>query len=140
MPQNIKVAVLGAAGRMGRRVCQAVDGATDMELVARLSSSDNIADLRGRADVAVDFTVPAAAERNVAALIDAGIHAVVGTTGWDVQSRGRIAQQLCQADDIGVIIAPNFSLAAVLVMRFAAQAARYFDSAEVIELHHPNKL
>lgn len=142
----IRVAVLGAAGRMGTTVCAAVDGAPDLELVARLDAGDDVsAATLGGADVAVDFTVPAATETNVHALIDAGVHAVVGTTGWTDESRGRVAEHLDGAatagtPGLGVLIAPNFGLSAVLAMTFAARAARYFESVEVIELHHPDKV
>jgi len=88
----------------------------------------------------VDFTVPSATEANVHALIDAGIDAVVGTTGWTDQALARVREHLGRTPRTGVLIAPNFALSAVLAMRFAAQAARYFTSAEVIELHHPDKV
>ncbi|HLS25033.1 MAG TPA: 4-hydroxy-tetrahydrodipicolinate reductase [Beutenbergiaceae bacterium] len=141
MSETISVAVLGAAGRMGATVCEAVDGAADLALAARLDHGDDVSALDpGTAQVAVDFTVPDATEANVHALIDAGIHAVVGTTGWTEESLGRVRDHLAQRPDIGVLIAPNFALSAVLAMQFAAQAARYFESAEVIELHHPNKV
>ena len=142
----LRVAVLGAAGRMGATVCAAVEGAADLELVARLDAGDEVAAATlGGADVAVDFTVPAATEANVHALIDAGVHAVVGTTGWTEESRGRVVAHLGRAaaagaPGLGVLIAPNFGLSAVLAMTFAAKAARYFESAEVIELHHPDKV
>lgn len=136
-----RVAVLGAAGRMGRTVCEAVENAEGLELVATVESGDDIAALAGRVDVAVDFTVPSATEANVHALIEAGVHAVVGTTGWDEGALERVRDHLGRADgDVGVLIAPNFSLSAVLALRFAAQAAAYFESAEIIELHHPAKV
>jgi len=131
--------VIGAAGRMGRTVCDAVEGAADLELVARLDVEDDVAALAGQADVAVDFTVPDAAETNVAALVDAGVHAVVGTTGWDETSLQRVRDRLA-GSDLGVVVAPNFAISAVLAMRFAAQAARWFESVEVVELHHPDKV
>lgn len=136
---ELKVAVIGAAGRMGRTVCEAVDGAPDLELVARLDVGDDIGSLAGVADVGIDFTVPAVAETNVTALIDAGVHAVVGTTGWDEGALQRVRDRL-GGTDLGVVIAPNFALSAVLAMRFAAQAARWFESVEVVELHHPDKV
>lgn len=138
----LRVAVLGAAGRMGTTVCRAVEQAADLELVARLDAGDPVdpTTLAG-ADVAVDFTVPSATEANVHALVDAGVHAVVGTTGWTDESRGRVVEHLQRAGGTtGVLIAPNFGLSAVLAMTFAARAARYFESAEVIELHHPQKV
>lgn len=136
----ISVAVLGSEGRMGRTVCQAVSEAPDMELVAGLDAGDEITPehLNG-ADVAVDFTVPQASEGNVHACLDAGINVVVGTTGWTDEAIERVR---AHADEAGqcVLIAPNFAMSAVLVMEFAKKAARYFDSVEVLEMHHPRKL
>ena len=138
---SIRVAVLGAAGRMGQTVRAAVDGAADLELAATLDDGDDFARVAASgAQVAVDFTVPAATEANVHALIDAGVHAVVGTTGWTDQSLARVREHLARVPGVGVLIAPNFALGAVLAMTFAAKAARYFESAEVIELHHPDKV
>ncbi|MFD6179016.1 MULTISPECIES: 4-hydroxy-tetrahydrodipicolinate reductase [unclassified Isoptericola] len=150
MSKTLVVAVLGAAGRMGATVCRAVEAAPGLELGARLGSGDavDVATLAG-ADVVVDFSVPAATEANVHAVLDAGSHAVVGTTGWDDASRGRVSDHLesvnaerAEAGEagLGVLIAPNFGLSAVLAMTFAAKAARYFESAEVVELHHPDKV
>lgn len=136
---RLRVAVIGAAGRMGRTVCEAVAAAEDLELVAQLDVGDDIASLRGRADVGVDFTVPDVAEANVAALIEAGVRPVVGTTGWDEHALQRVRERL-SGTELGAVIAPNFALSAVLAMRFAAQAARWFESVEVIELHHPDKV
>lgn len=136
----MRVAVLGAAGRMGRAVTAAVAAAPDLELVAGLDAGDDVAGLAGAADVAVDFTVPAATEANVHALIDAGVHAVVGTTGWDGPALERVREHLAAAPAVGVLVAPNFALGAVLAMAFAARAARWFESAEVVELHHPDKV
>ena len=140
---TIRVAVTGAAGRMGSTVCQAVEQAEGLELVARLDVGDNIsAETLCGADVAVDFTVPSVTEANVHALIDAGVDVVVGTTGWDEESYARVREHLERPEAAGrsVLIAPNFALSAVLAMRFAAMAAPYFESVEVIELHHPNKV
>jgi len=126
---------------MGSTVVRAVEDASDLELVAALEAGDDVAALRSTgAQVAVDFTVPSATEANVAALVDAGIHAVVGTTGWTDESLGRVRARLDERPGVGVLIAPNFALGAVLAMTFAARAARYFDSVEVIELHHPDKV
>lgn len=141
----LKVAVLGAAGRMGATVCAAVEAAPDLELVARIDAGDDLAQVAAAgAQVAVDFTVPSVTEDNVHALIDLGVHAVVGTTGWTDESRGRLIAHLgrraAEGTSVGVLIAPNFGLSAVLAMTFAAKAARYFESAEVIELHHPDKV
>ncbi|AMD87685.1 4-hydroxy-tetrahydrodipicolinate reductase [Actinomyces radicidentis] len=137
------VAVVGAAGRMGSTVCQAVEDAEGLELVARLDTGDEItSETLNGAEVAVDFTVPDVTEANVHALVDAGVDVVVGTTGWSEESYGRVREHLARPEAAGrsVLIAPNFALSAVLVMSFAAKAARYFESAEVIELHHPNKV
>ena len=144
----VRVAVLGAAGRMGRQTCQAVETAPGLELVARVIRGDDVesAVREARADVAVDFTVPDATEANVHAVLDAGVHAVVGATGWTDASRGRVSEHLDRVNaersdgGLGVLIAPNFGLSAVLAMTFAAKAARYFESAEVVELHHPDKI
>lgn len=140
---TIRVAVVGAAGRMGSTVCQAVEEAEGLELVARLDVGVEITPehLNG-ADVAVDFTVPDVTEANVHALIAAGVNVVVGTTGWTEESYARVREHLAEPDAAGrsVLIAPNFALSAVLAMAFAAKAAQYFESAEVIELHHPGKV
>ena len=137
------VAVVGAAGRMGSTVCQAVEDAEGLELVARLDTGDEItSETLNGAEVAVDFTVPDVTEANVHALVAAGVDVVVGTTGWSEESYGRVREHLARPEAAGrsVLIAPNFALSAVLVMSFAAKTARYFESAEVIELHHPNKV
>jgi 4-hydroxy-tetrahydrodipicolinate reductase len=137
----INVAVLGAAGRMGATVVTAVEAADDLALVAALDMDDDITVATSAgAQVAVDFTVPSATEANVHALIDAGIHAVVGTTGWDQAALERVREHLADAPGVGVLIAPNFALGAVLAMRFAASAAPYFESVEIVELHHPDKV
>lgn len=140
---TIRVAVVGAAGRMGSTVCQAVQDAEGLELVARLDVGDTLdADHLAGADVAVDFTVPSVTEANVHALLDAGADVVVGTTGWNEESYGRVREHLARPEAAGrsVLIAPNFALSAVLAMSFAAKAAPYFESAEVIEMHHPGKV
>lgn len=137
----INVAVLGAAGRMGQTVVRAIDAAEDMTLVAALDADDDVtAAASAKAHVAIDFTVPSSTEANVHALIDAGIHAVVGTTGWTPESIARVEEHLKERPDLGVLIAPNFALGAVLAMRMSAAAARYFESVEVVELHHPDKV
>ncbi|WP_084040514.1 4-hydroxy-tetrahydrodipicolinate reductase [Demequina sp. NBRC 110053] len=137
----INVAVLGASGRMGSHTVRAVEAADDLTMVAALDADDEIAAaVHARAEVAVDFTVPDVTEANVHALIDAGIHAVVGTTGWTQESLARVDEHLRERPELGVLVAPNFALGAVLAMRFAAAAAPYFESAEVVELHHPDKV
>jgi len=145
-PVPLRVAVLGADGRMGRTTCDAVDAAPGLELVARVRRGDDVAQALtdSGADVAVDFTRPDVTEDNVHAALDAGVHVVVGTTGWTAERQARVREHLAlrAADglDLGVVVAPNFGLSAVLAMTFAAKAARYFESVEVIELHHPDKL
>lgn len=132
--------MLGADGRMGSTVCQAVTAADDLQLVARLGPGDDVSQLAGVADVAVDFTVPGATRGIVEGLVAAGVHAVVGTTGWSAEALDAVRDRLGRTPATGVVIAPNFALSAVLAMHFAAQAAAYFESAEVVELHHPDKL
>ena len=135
----IKVAVLGAAGRMGSTVCGAVEDAPDMELVGRFDEGEEFGDFGG-AEVVVDFTVPDASPGNVRACLDAGVHVVVGTTGWTQERLDAVREQLAGKPELGVLIAPNFAIGAVLMMAFAAQAARFYESVEIIELHHPNKV
>ncbi len=132
-----RVAVLGAKGRMGAEVVRAVNDADDLEVAATYDVGDTL-DLTG-VDVAVDFTAPAAVMGNVQACIKAGVHAVVGTTGFDDERLAQVRGWLQEAPRVGVLIAPNFGIAAVLMMQFAAQAARFFDSVEIVELHHANK-
>jgi 4-hydroxy-tetrahydrodipicolinate reductase len=133
-----RVAVLGARGRMGAEVVRAVEGAADLTLAAAYDVDDAL-DLSG-ADVAVDFTAPDAVMGNLRTCIGAGVHAVVGTTGFDEARLAELRQWLATAPGVGVLVAPNFAIAAVLMMQFAAQAARFFDSVEIIELHHPGKV
>ncbi|WP_421741914.1 4-hydroxy-tetrahydrodipicolinate reductase [Cellulomonas sp.] len=141
MSERIRVAVLGAAGRMGSTVVRAVEDAPDLDLVATVDADGDLsAVVDAGAQVAVDFTVPAVTEGNVHALVDAGVHLVVGTTGWDDESLSRVRDHLADRPGVGVLVAPNFALGAVLAMAFAAKAARWFESAEVIELHHPDKV
>jgi len=137
----INVAVLGASGRMGGNVVRAVDAAEDLAMVAALDMGDEIAAAaRAGAQVAVDFTVPTASEQNVHALIEAGIHAVVGTSGWTHDALLRVEEHLKERPELGVLVAPNFALGAVLAMRLSAAASKYFESVEIIELHHPDKV
>lgn len=138
---NINVAVFGAAGRMGRTVCEAVEGADGLTLVAGVDvGDDRSAVLEAGAEVVVDFSVPDAAPDNVAWCIDHGLHTVVGTTGWTDDRLAGVRERLASHPQLGVLIAPNFALGAVLAMRFAAIAAQHFESAEVVELHHPDKV
>ncbi|MBM6546752.1 4-hydroxy-tetrahydrodipicolinate reductase [Janibacter sp. YIM B02568] len=134
-----KVAVIGAAGRMGSTVCAAVEGADDMELVGRFDDGDDLGDLGG-ADVVVEFSVPSASAANVAHCVESGIHVVVGTTGWGEAALETLREQVSAQDGVGVLIAPNFAIGAILMMSFARQAARFYESVEVIELHHPDKV
>jgi 4-hydroxy-tetrahydrodipicolinate reductase len=137
----IRVAVAGAAGRMGQTVCDAVLGAEDMELVGRADPLLGIAlaDVLADAQVVVDFTTPDRALENALACLDAGVHVVIGTTGFD---RAPL-EQLSEGGGAGsanVLIAPNFAIGALLMMRFAAEAAKHMQKAEIIELHHDGKL
>lgn len=134
-----KVAVIGAAGRMGSTACDAVEGAEGLELVARFEEGDDLGDLGG-AEVAVDFTVLAASERNVRHCVERGVHVVVGTSGWTDEKADQLRPEVEAAGGVGVLIAPNFAIGAVLMMQFAKQAARFYESVEVIELHHPRKV
>ncbi len=134
----IRVAVAGAAGRMGETVCRAVEGAADMELVARADPAlgATLADaLAAKPDVLVDFTVPASALANARQAVAAGVHTVIGTTGFDPAELGELA-----GAGANVFIAPNFAIGAVLMMQFATEAARHMARAEIIELHHDRKL
>jgi 4-hydroxy-tetrahydrodipicolinate reductase len=135
----MRVGVLGARGRMGQQVCAAVDAADDLSLVAALDLDDSLDELAD-AEVVVDFTHPDAVMDNVRFAVEHGVHAVVGTTGFSTDRLDTVRGWLGDAPRVGVLIAPNFGIGAVLSMRFAELAARYYDSAEVIELHHPNKV
>lgn len=136
----IRVGVLGARGRVGTEVCKAVDAADDMELVAMVDAGDwmfNVAD--AGAEVVVDFTHPDVVMDNVRFCVDQGIHAVVGTTGFTEARLAQVREWLVPKPDLGVLIAPNFAIGAILCMRFAATAARFYESVEIIELHHARK-
>ncbi|MGH3384000.1 MAG: 4-hydroxy-tetrahydrodipicolinate reductase [Nocardioidaceae bacterium] len=136
-----KVAVLGAHGKMGAQACTAVEAASDLELVAKVDQGDTIDALAECfADVAVDFTHPDVVMSNLEYCIANGIHAVVGTTGFDADRLARLRAWVDAADEpVGVLVAPNFSIGAVLMMRFAALAAPHYESVEIVELHHPTK-
>lgn len=137
----MKVAVVGAAGRMGSTVCQAVAEADGLELVAALDIDDDLsAMVAAGAEVMVDFTVPDAVMPTLEFAIEHGIHAVVGTTGFDDSRLDTVRGWLAGAPDVGVLIAANFGIGAVLMMRFAELAAPYFESVEIVELHHPAKV
>jgi 4-hydroxy-tetrahydrodipicolinate reductase len=137
----IKVAVLGARGRMGAEVVKAVRASEGLELVAEIDLGDSLETLiSAGATVVVDFTTPDSVMANLEFLIAHGIHTVVGTTGFTSERIEKIKTLLEAKKDTGVLIAPNFAIGAVLMMEFAAKAARYFESAEIIELHHPDKV
>jgi 4-hydroxy-tetrahydrodipicolinate reductase len=131
----IRVAVAGAAGRMGATVCAAVEGAEDLVLTGRADPAlqTTLLDVLGDADVVVDFTTPGAAVDNALACLGAGVHVVIGTTGFD-------PAPLRGAHGANVLIAPNFAIGAVLMMRFAAEASRHMAKAEIVELHHDRKV
>jgi 4-hydroxy-tetrahydrodipicolinate reductase len=133
-----QVGVFGARGRMGGEVCRVVDSAQDLELVAAVDLGDDRAPAEA-AEVIVDFTHPDTVMDNLCWCIDRGIHAVVGTTGFTAEKLDRLRSALADHDGVGVLVAPNFSIGAVLMMRFAEQAAVFYESAEIIELHHPGK-
>lgn len=124
---------------MGSEACRAVESAEGLELVGRFDVGDDLGDLGG-ADVAVDFTVPDATLANVLHCVDQGVHVVVGTTGWTPERLDEVRAALAVRPEVGVLVAPNFALGAVLLMRFAAEAARFYESVEVVELHHPDKV
>jgi len=134
----IRVAVSGAAGRMGATVCEAVEGVDDMELTGRADPALDtpIGEVLSEADVVVDFSTPETALENVRSCVDAGVHAVVGTTGFDLDRLAEVAE----AGEANVFVAPNFAIGAVLMMRFAAEAARYMPEVEIVELHHDRKV
>ncbi len=142
---DLAVSVIGASGRMGTQVCRAVEAAAGLRLAGRYDMGDDLGDLAGT-DVVVEFSVPSASPANVARCVEQGVHVVVGTTGWDEARLGTLRQQVAAAPPsragagVGVLVAPNFALGAVLMMSFAEQAARFFESVEIIELHHPDKV
>jgi 4-hydroxy-tetrahydrodipicolinate reductase len=136
---HTKVAVIGARGRMGATVCEAVEGAEGLELVGRFDAGDDLGDLGG-ADVVVEFSVPDASPANVEHCVERGVHVVVGTTGWSADRVEHLRTTLGDDPGVGVLIAPNFAIGAVLLMAFAERAARFYESVEVIELHHPDKV
>jgi 4-hydroxy-tetrahydrodipicolinate reductase len=136
----IRVAVSGAAGRMGETVCEAVDGAEDLELAGRADPALNrpVSDVLEGADVLVDFSTPETAPVNVGECVAAGVHTVVGTTGFDLEA---LRHSVEAADgDANVFVAPNFAIGAVLMMLLSAQAARHMPECEIVELHHEKKV
>ncbi len=136
----LKVAVLGARGKVGSEICKAVEAASDTELVAAIDVGDDLEMLlRSGAQAVVDFTHPDVVMTNLEFCIGHGIHAVVGTTGFDDRRLTSLRDQLAASPGTGVLIAPNFSIGAILMMQFATKAAPYFESVEIVELHHPTK-
>jgi 4-hydroxy-tetrahydrodipicolinate reductase len=136
-----RVGVIGALGRVGSAMAAAVQAAPDLELVATVDQHDSLEMLTAaRAEVVVDFTHPDVVMGDVEFLVRHGIHAVVGTTGWTDERLVQVRTWLEASPSTGVIVAPNFALGAVLMMRFAQQAARFYESVEILELHHPRKV
>lgn len=136
----IRVGVLGARGRMGSEVVRAVEAAKDMEVVAAIDADDSLQALvDSGVQVVVDFTHPDVVMGNLEFCVAAGIHCVVGTSGFDNAKLAAVEQLLASKPEVGVLVAPNFGIGAVLLMRFSEIAARYYESAEIIELHHPRK-
>ena len=136
----MKVGVLGSRGKVGAEVCRAVEAAEDMELVAAVDADDSVDELvSAGAEAVVDFTHPDVVMDNLEFCIDHGIHAVVGTTGFDDARLDQLRSWLSSSPKTGVLIAPNFSIGAILMMRFAAEAAPFYESVEIVELHHPDK-
>src|SRR6478752_4028737 len=141
MSEALRVGVLGARGRMGQQVCKAVVDSEDLDLVAAVDAGDwlfSVAD--GGAQVLVDFTHPDVVMDNIRFAVDQGIHAVVGTTGFTQERLDTVRTWLEDTPGLGVIVAPNFASGAALLMKFAATAARFYESVEVVELHHPDKV
>ncbi|MCA1223122.1 4-hydroxy-tetrahydrodipicolinate reductase [Streptomyces sp. 8L] len=137
---KLRVAVLGAHGRIGSEAVRAVEAADDMELVAAVGRGDKLETLvESGAEVAVELTTPASVMGNLDFCVRHGIHAVVGTTGWTEERLAELGTSLAASPATGVLIAPNFSIGAVLTMKFSELAARMFESVEIVELHHPNK-
>jgi 4-hydroxy-tetrahydrodipicolinate reductase len=136
----MRVGVLGAKGKVGATMVAAVEAAEDLTFTAGVDAGDSLAQFRDtRTEVVVDFTHPDVVMGNLEFLIDNGIHAVVGTTGFTDERLRQVQEWLAGKPDVAVLIAPNFAIGAVLSMHFAQQAARFFESVEVIELHHPHK-
>lgn len=134
------MAVLGARGRMGSTVCQAIRSAEDCELVAAIDVGDELSLVtEAGAEVVVDFTTPDAAPGNLRWCVDHGVNVVVGTSGFSEDRIGEVAGLVGEPPTVGVIVVPNFGIGAVLMMEFATQAARFFQSVEIVESHHPKK-
>jgi 4-hydroxy-tetrahydrodipicolinate reductase len=137
----MKVAVLGAKGRMGTEAVAAINAATDLTLSAALDIEDSLDKLiQTGTEIIVDFTTPDSVMKNLEFAINNGIHVVVGTTGFDDKKIGHLKTLLNKQPKVGALIAANFGLGAVLMMQFSQTAAKYFESAEIIEMHHANKI
>ncbi|WP_433057468.1 4-hydroxy-tetrahydrodipicolinate reductase [Dactylosporangium sp. CS-033363] len=139
MSETIRVGVLGARGRMGTEVCKAVSGADDLELVATVDEDESLEAL-ATAQVVVDFTTPDAVLGNIDWCLEHGVNVVVGTSGFTTERIELVRDRLAAKPGLGIVIAPNFAIGAVLLMEFAARAARHFESVEIVEMHHPKKI
>lgn len=140
MARNARVAVVGAHGKVGQQICEALIGADGIDLVAQIDQDDTMSDLlRSKTEIIVDFTRPDVVMDNLSYCISHGLHCVVGTTGFTEERLAVVREMLVNAPKVGVLIAPNFAIGAVLLMRFAAMAAPYFQTTEIIELHHNHK-
>lgn len=138
---RLRVAVMGAAGRMGSETCRAVEAAPDLELVAAIGSDGSPRQAQeAGAEVVVDFTRPDVVLGNLRHMLSLGMHCVVGTSGFDEERLAEVRELAQQHRDLGVVIAPNFAVGAALLMRFAREAASHFESVEIVELHHPDKV
>jgi 4-hydroxy-tetrahydrodipicolinate reductase len=135
----LRVGVIGASGRMGSEVCRAVEAQDDLELAVRIEHGDELAELDGAVDVAVEFTVPSSVEQNVRFCLDKKLPTVVGATGLSDDTLTDLGAS-AEAAGVGLFVAPNFAVGAVLMMRFAAAAAPFFERAEIVERHHENKV
>ena len=141
MAAKIRVGVLGSKGKLGQAVLAAISSADDLECVAQIDLGDSLDLLtKNNAEVVIDFTQPDSVMGNLKFAIENGIHCVVGTTGFNDEKLAQLNKLITANPKVGVLVAPNFGLGAVLMMQFAAKAAKYFESAEIIELHHPNKI
>lgn len=137
---SLKVGVLGAKGRMGSETCRAIKATDDLQLAVEIDLGDSLELLKtSGVEVIIDFTHPDVVMKNLEFAINNGIHVVVGTTGFNPDKLATIKSWLASQPKVGALIAPNFGLGAVLMMQFAAKAARYFESVEIVELHHPEK-
>ena len=137
----MKVAVLGAKGRMGAECVAAINAASDLTLAAALDLGDSLDQLLSSgAEIVVDFTTPESVMKNLEFAINSGIHVVVGTTGIDEGKLKQLKDLLSKKSGVGALIAPNFGLGAVLMMQFSSTAAKYFESVEIVEMHHANKV